>query len=64
VRLKCRTVDDVLRGILDDFRPDVCLYDAGVDPHADDELGRLCLSDRGLYERDRLVRCYIPPISI
>jgi acetoin utilization deacetylase AcuC-like enzyme len=36
-------------------RPDIILYQAGVDPHADDRLGRLSLSDEGLEARDRLV---------
>ena len=31
------------------------LYQAGVDPHADDKLGRLALSDEGLALRDRFV---------
>ena len=29
-------------------RPDLVLYDAGVDPHKDDLLGKLALSDAGL----------------
>ena len=41
--------------ILDAFRPDLILYQAGVDPHADDRLGRLALSDAGLEARDRFV---------
>ncbi|CAL8363370.1 unnamed protein product [Merluccius merluccius] len=44
-----------LPGLLDSFRPDLVLYDAGVDPHQDDELGRLRLTDRGLYQRDLYV---------
>lgn len=38
--------------ILDSFRPDLVIYDAGIDPHVDDSLGRLALTDRGLYDRD------------
>ncbi|UOM36474.1 histone deacetylase [Acuticoccus sp. I52.16.1] len=34
---------------------DIVFYNAGVDPHRDDRLGRLALSDRGLAERDRHV---------
>ncbi|MET0360331.1 MAG: histone deacetylase, partial [Sphingobium sp.] len=34
------------------FTPDLILYQAGVDPHADDALGRLALSDDGLEARD------------
>ncbi|XP_049808537.1 uncharacterized protein SYNPCC7002_A1628-like isoform X1 [Schistocerca nitens] len=38
--------------LLSTFQPDLVLYDAGVDPHKDDELGKLQLTDKGLYERD------------
>ena len=41
--------------ILDDFAPDLILYQAGVDPHGDDRLGRLNLTDAGLDARDRYV---------
>lgn len=41
--------------ILDAFAPDIVLYQAGVDPHVDDKLGRLALSDDGLTARDRFV---------
>jgi len=34
---------------------DLVFYNAGVDPHADDKLGRLRLSDTGLAMRDALV---------
>ena len=37
------------------LRPDLVLFQAGVDPHADDRLGRLGLSDDGLAARDALV---------
>ncbi|HXG65430.1 MAG TPA: histone deacetylase [Blastocatellia bacterium] len=45
---------------LDEFGPDVVFYQAGVDPYADDRLGRLALTLAGLRERDRLVlsQCY------
>ncbi|MEM9540290.1 MAG: histone deacetylase [Cyanobacteria bacterium P01_E01_bin.42] len=35
--------------------PNLVLYDAGVDTHVGDRLGKLALSDRGIYRRDRLV---------
>ena len=35
--------------------PGLVFYNAGVDPHADDRLGHLCLSDEGLKARDRMV---------
>jgi acetoin utilization deacetylase AcuC-like enzyme len=34
--------------------PDLAFYNAGVDAHMDDRLGRLCLSDAGLRARDRM----------
>ena len=44
-----------LPGALDGFRPDIILYQAGVDPHEQDRLGRLMLTDAGLEQRDRYV---------
>ena len=41
--------------ILESFAPDLVLYQAGVDPHVADRLGRLSLSDEGLEARDRFV---------
>lgn len=41
--------------LLDEVQPALVFYDAGVDPHADDKLGRLALSDGGLASRDRFV---------
>lgn len=34
--------------LLDSFKPDLVLYDAGVDPHEKDELGKLNLTDKGI----------------
>ncbi|MCB0044859.1 MAG: histone deacetylase [Caldilineaceae bacterium] len=44
-----------LPGLLDTVRPDLVFYDAGVDSHRDDRLGKLALSDAGLYARDYFV---------
>ena len=41
--------------LIDGFAPDLILYQAGVDPFADDRLGRLALSHEGLAARDRFV---------
>jgi len=41
-----------LPNILDVIKPSLVLYDAGVDPHVDDLLGRLCLTDQDLFDRD------------
>ncbi|HWV12515.1 MAG TPA: histone deacetylase [Sphingobium sp.] len=49
------TLMEVLPQTLDSFGPDLILYQAGVDPHAEDRLGRLALSDAGLDARDRAV---------
>ena len=48
-------LDRRLPGILDEFAPDIVLYQAGVDAHGDDKLGRLALSDEGLGRRDAYV---------
>ena len=48
-------LDGLLPALLDRVRPDLVLYNAGVDPHRDDRLGRLALTDAGLAERERLV---------
>lgn len=44
-----------LPALLDEFSPEIALYDAGVDPHVEDRLGKLALSSVGLYKRDRYV---------
>ncbi len=41
--------------LLTRLQPDIVLYDAGVDVHQDDRLGKLALTDGGIYERDRTV---------
>jgi acetoin utilization deacetylase AcuC-like enzyme len=50
------TLSAELPGLFAEARPDLVLVQAGVDPHADDRLGRLALSDEGLVARDALVR--------
>ena len=44
-----------LDAMFDSFRPDLILYQAGVDVHVDDKLGRLALTDPGIAARDALV---------
>jgi acetoin utilization deacetylase AcuC-like enzyme len=41
--------------LLDALEPDLVFFNAGVDPHRDDRLGRLALSDEGLRRRDTFV---------
>jgi len=48
-------LDQHLGAVIDLARPEIVFYVAGVDPHRDDRLGRLALSDEGLAERDRRV---------
>lgn len=44
-----------LPDLLSQARPDLVFYDGGVDPHREDALGKLALTDRGIYRRDALV---------
>jgi acetoin utilization deacetylase AcuC-like enzyme len=44
-----------LPALIDQEMPDLVFYIAGVDPHKDDRLGKLALSDKGLMARERLV---------
>lgn len=50
-----QTLETTLAPFLDDVRPEIVLYQAGVDPFADDRLGRLSLTLEGLADRERLV---------
>eukprot|EP00189_Rhodosorus_marinus_P004241 CAMPEP_0113965058 /NCGR_PEP_ID=MMETSP0011_2-20120614/7527_1 /TAXON_ID=101924 /ORGANISM="Rhodosorus marinus" /LENGTH=335 /DNA_ID=CAMNT_0000977515 /DNA_START=457 /DNA_END=1461 /DNA_ORIENTATION=+ /assembly_acc=CAM_ASM_000156 len=50
-----RILKDQLIFVLKAFQPEFVLYDAGVDPHVDDELGKLNLTDNGLFARDVFV---------
>ncbi len=50
-----KTIEEFLPDILSAFKPEFVFYDAGVDPHRSDSLGKLALTDEGLYKRDRLV---------
>ncbi|AQR73119.1 histone deacetylase [Sphingomonas sp. LM7] len=49
------TLAATLVPLLDDFAPDLVLYQAGVDPLEGDRLGRLALSYQGLIDRDRWI---------
>lgn len=50
-----RAAEDLVTQTLSTAEPDLVFYNAGVDPHAEDRLGLLALSDDGLLARDRLV---------
>lgn len=44
-----------LDGILQQVKPDLIFYDAGVDTHVGDRLGKLAMTNQGLYRRERMV---------
>ena len=44
-----------LPDLLSQIKPDLVLYDAGVDTHVSDRLGKLALTDTGLYRREMQV---------
>jgi acetoin utilization deacetylase AcuC-like enzyme len=50
-----QTLANYLPALLTDLKPDLVLYDAGVDPHFGDRLGKLCLTDTGLFRREMQV---------
>ncbi|MET1080567.1 MAG: histone deacetylase [Pseudomonas sp.] len=50
-----RVLEDALNYLLPLYRPDIVLYDAGVDVHQHDALGYLKLTDQGLARRDETV---------
>lgn len=49
------TLESTLVPMLDELRPQIILYQAGIDPLANDRLGRLALTDDGLVARENLV---------
>lgn len=44
-----------LEDLLSQVKPDLVFYDAGVDTHVGDRLGKLAMTNTGLYRRERLV---------
>lgn len=50
-----RTLQETLAPMLDEHRPQLILYQAGVDPFEGDQLGRLSLTEKGLRRRETLV---------
>ena len=49
-----KVLDDTLPHLLDSVRPDIVLYDAGVDPHVKDDLGMPFSSKIHTWTRDIL----------
>jgi acetoin utilization deacetylase AcuC-like enzyme len=50
-----QTLANYLPDLLSDVKPDLILYDAGVDPHIGDRLGKLALTDSGIFRREMQV---------
>jgi acetoin utilization deacetylase AcuC-like enzyme len=50
-----QTLSTYLPDLLIEVKPDLVLYDAGVDVHISDRLGKLALSDRGIFCREMQV---------
>lgn len=50
-----QTLAQYLPDLLSQIKPDLVLYDAGVDPHLEDKLGKLCLTDTGIFRREMQV---------
>ncbi len=49
------TLEQILGELVERVSPDIVFYNAGVDPHKDDRLGLLELTDEGLQARDNFV---------
>ena len=50
-----QTLAKYLPDLLANVKPDLVLYDAGVDTHIADKLGKLALTDTGIYRREMQV---------
>lgn len=50
-----QTLAKYLPDLLAEVKPDLVFYDAGVDPHQGDKLGKLALTDTGLFRREMQV---------
>jgi acetoin utilization deacetylase AcuC-like enzyme len=57
-------VSETLQEALALSRPDIVLYDAGVDVFRNDPLGRLNISEKGIFERDFLVLSELKRLDI
>ncbi len=50
-----QTLAEYIPDLLSNVKPDIVFYDAGVDPHVGDRLGKLALTDTGIYRREMQV---------
>ena len=52
-------VQETLAKCVEEVKPDIVLYDAGIDIHEKDELGRLNITDQGCLNRDLNILSYL-----
>jgi len=50
-----RILGEHLPGLLEQVKPDIVFYNAGVDPHVGDRLGKLALTNTGIFRREMQV---------
>ncbi|MBW4613211.1 MAG: histone deacetylase [Desmonostoc vinosum HA7617-LM4] len=50
-----QTLANYLPDLISKVKPDLIFYDAGVDPHIGDRLGKLALTDAGIFRREMQV---------
>jgi acetoin utilization deacetylase AcuC-like enzyme len=58
------TLATLLPELIGDAKPDIVFYNAGVDVHAGDKLGKLKLSDADILERDRMVTRFFREMDV
>lgn len=57
-------LSQALHQIRERFKPDIIYYLAGVDPYEHDRLGGLAITRKGMAERDRVVRDFMPGVPL
>ncbi len=57
-------IEHTIKRCVNFFQPDLVLYDAGIDVHVNDQLGRLNINDEGCLSRDLFVLSYLKKHSI
>mmetsp|Transcript_17620 Transcript_17620/g.30229 ORF Transcript_17620/g.30229 Transcript_17620/m.30229 type:complete len:120 (+) Transcript_17620:3-362(+) len=50
-----KVLRDVLPKLLAEQQPQLVMYNAGVDVHGEDQLGKMALTNQGIHERDHFV---------
>ena len=59
-----KILNQTLERCMNLFNPEFVLYDAGVDIHQNDELGKLKVDDAGVIKRDEIVLQFFKSLSI